>query len=123
MAYEDRYKELEALSHSDDAEVKRKAENWLIGIGLQGTAGLKVSEFLLDLAVRNSKGEIDHDEVSHLINKRYPDSPLRDSLGHHPLDGDYEVIPNDSPRIKEIEENARRLRPGLYEQDKTQKGK
>ena len=34
MAYEDKYEELEALAHSDDAEVKRKAENWLIGIGL-----------------------------------------------------------------------------------------
>lgn len=76
---------------------------------------MKVSEFLLDLAVRNSKGEIDHDEVSRLINERYPDSPLRDSLGHHPLDGDYEVIPPNSPRNKEIEENDRRLRPGLYE--------
>ena len=115
MAYEDKYNELLALSHSEDMEVKRKAENWLIGIGLQGTAGLKVSEFLLDLAVRNSKGEIDHDEVSRLINERYPDSPLRDSLGHHPLDGDYEVIPPNSPRNKEIEENYRRLRPGLYE--------
>lgn len=123
MAYEDKYKELEALAHSADIEVKRKAENWLIGIGLQGTVGVRVSEFLLDLAVSNSKGDIDHNEVSRLINERYPDSPLRDSLGHHPLDGDYEVIPNDSPRIKEIEENARRLRPGLYEHDKTQKGK
>ena len=122
MTYEDKYNELLALSHSEDMEVKRKAENWLIGIGLQGTAGLKVSEFLLDLAVRNSKGEIDHDEISRLINERYPDSPLRDSLGHHPLDGDYEVIPDDSPRIKEMEENARRLRPGLYENKQSRKG-
>lgn len=120
MAYEDKYKELEALAHSDDAEVKRKAENWLIGIGLQCTTGLKVSEFLLDLAVRNSKGEIDHNEVSRLINERYPDLPLRNNLGHHPLDGDYEVIPDDSPRIKDIEKNARCLRPGLYDKDITQ---
>lgn len=123
MAYEDKYKALEALTHSNDVEVKRKAENWLIGIGLQGTAGLKVSEFLLDLAIRNSKGEIDHDEVSRLINEHYPDSHLRDSLGHHPLDGEYEVIPPDSPKIKEMEENARRLRPGLYENKQSRKRK
>lgn len=121
MAYEDKYKELEALTHSNDVEVTRKAENWLIGIGLQGTAGLKVSEFLLDLAIRNSKGEIDHEEVSRLINEHYPYSPLRDGLGHHPLDGDYEVIPDDSPRIKEMEKNARRLRPGLYENKQSRK--
>ena len=84
---------------------------------------MKVSEFLLDLAIRNSKGEIAHDKVGHLINERYPDLPLRNSLGHHPLDGDYEIIPADSPRNKEIEENARCLRPGLYEHDRTQKGK
>ena len=123
MAYEDKYEELEALADSNDAEVKQKAENWLIGIGLQGTTGLKVSEFLLDLAIRNSKGEIAHEKISHLINERYPDLSLLDRLGHHPLDGDYEIIPANSPRNKEIEENARRLRPGLYEHDRTQKGK
>lgn len=124
MAYEDKYKELEALSHSDDAEIKQKARNWIIGIGLQGSAGLKVSDFLLDLAIRNSKGEMTHDEVTRLINEHYPDSPLRDSLTHHPLDGDYEIIPSDSPKIKEIEECNRKLRPGLYEQiDKTKDGK
>lgn len=121
MAYEDKYKELEALSHSDDAEIKQKAGNWLIGIGLQGSAGLNVSDFLLDLAIRNSKGEIDHYEVCRLINEHYPDSPLRDRLGHHPLDGDYEVIPPDSPKIKEIDEYNRKLRPGLYEQIEKQK--
>lgn len=81
---------------------------------------MKVSEFLLDLTIRNSKGEIAHDKVSHLINERYPDLLLRDRIGHHLLDGDYEVIPPDSPKIKDIEENARRLRPGLYKKDITQ---
>lgn len=115
MGYGDKYNELEKLSHSDVAEVRRKADSWLIGIGLQGTAGLRVSEFLLDLAIRNSKGEISDDDVSHLIKEHYPISPLRDTLSHHPLDGGYEIIPSDSPKIKEIEEYNRKLRPGLYE--------
>lgn len=114
MAYEDRYKELTELSHSDVAEVRRKADSWLIGIGLQGTVGLRVSEFLLDLAIRNSKGEISDEEVSRLIKEHYPNSPLRDTLSHPPLDGGYEVIPSDSPKIKEIEEYNRKLRPELY---------
>lgn len=115
MTYEDKYKELEKLSHSDVADVRRKADSWLIGIGLQGTAGLRVSEFLLDLAIRNSKGEISNDEVSRLIKEHYPNSPLCDTLSHHPLDGGYEIIPPDSPKIKEIEEYSRKLRPGLYQ--------
>lgn len=115
MAYEDKYNELLALSNSDDAEAKRKARNWLLCIGLQGSAGLRVSEFLLDLAIRNSKGEISDDEVSRLIKEHYPNSPLRDTLSHHPLDGGYEIIPPDSPKIKEIEEYSRKLRPGLYQ--------
>ncbi len=114
MTYEDKYTELEKLSHSDVAEVRRKADSWLIGIGLQGTAGLRVSEFLLDLAIRNSKGEISNDEVSRLIKEHYSNLPLRDTLSHHPLDGGYDVIPPDSPKIKEIEEYNRKLRPELY---------
>ena len=38
------------------------------------------------------------------------------------LDGDYEIIPPDSPRIQEIEEYNRKLRPTLYaELDKKKK--
>lgn len=115
MTYKDKHKKLEELSHNDVAEVRRKADSWLIGIGLQETAGLRVSEFLLDMAIRNSKGEISDDEVSRLIKEHYLNSPLRDKLTHHPLDGGYEVIPPDSPKMKEIEEYSRKLRPGLYQ--------
>lgn len=82
--------------------------------GCREQPGLRVSEFLLDLAIRNSKGEISDEEVSRLIKEHYPNSPLRDTLSHHPLDGGYEVIPSDSPKIKEIEEYNRKLRPELY---------
>lgn len=52
------------LSHSDNPEIKRKADVWLISIGLQGAAELKVSSLILDLAIRNVKGEITRDVVS-----------------------------------------------------------
>ena len=114
MTYEEKYKELVELSHSENSEIKEKADAWLIGIGLQGAAELKVSAFLLDLAIRIVKGEIIRDEVSQLLNAHYANMPKTETKRSHGLDGDYEIIPPDSPRIKEIEEWSRIIRPGLY---------
>ncbi len=116
MAYEEKYKELVELSHSDDSVIKEKADTWLISIGLQGAAELKVSSFLLDLAIRNVKSEITRDEVSQLLNAHYANMPKTGRKRSHGLDGDYEIIPPDSPKIKEIEEYNRKLRPALYAQ-------
>ena len=114
MTYEEKYKELVELSHSDNPEIKEKADAWLIGIGLQGAAELKVSAFLLDLAIRNVKGEITRDEVSQSLHVHYANMPKTETKRSPGLDGDYEIIPPDSPRIKEIEEWSRKIRPGLY---------
>ena len=114
MTYEEKYKELVELSHSDDSNIKETADDWLISIGLQGAAELKVSAFLLDLAIRNVKGEITRDEVSQCLKERYGDILYKEPQSG--LDGGYEVIPPDSPRIKEIEEYNRKLRPALYAQ-------
>ena len=114
MTYEEKYNELVELSHSDLPEIKEKADAWLIGIGLQGATELKVSAFLLDLVIRNVKGEITRDEVSQLLNAHYANTPKTETKRSHGLDGDYEVLSPDSPRIKEIEEYNRKLRPALY---------
>ena len=116
MDYSEKYRELVELSHSDNTEIKEKADAWLISIGLQGAAELKVSAFLLDLAIRNVKGEITRDEVSQLLNAHYANMPKDETKRSHGLDGDYEIIPPNSPRIKEIEEYNRKLRPALYAQ-------
>ena len=124
MTFEEKYKELAELSHSENSEIKEMANAWLIGIGLQGAAELKVSAFLLDLAIRHVKGEISRDEVSQLLNTHYANIHKTESKRSHGLDGDYEIIPPDSPRIKEIEEYNRKLRPALYaELDKKRKKK
>ena len=112
MTYEEKYNELVELSHSENSEIKEKADAWLIGIGLQGAAQLKVSAFLLDLAIRNVKGEISRDEVSQRLKEHYGETVYREPKSG--LDGGYEVIPPDSPRLKEIEEYSRKLRPALY---------
>ena len=120
MTYEDKYNELVELSHSENSEIKDKADAWLIGIGLQGAAELKVSAFLLDLAIRNVKGEITRDEVSQRLKEHYGDTVFVEPKSG--LDGGYEIIPPDSQRIKEIEEYNRKLRPALYaELDKRKK--
>ena len=120
MSYKEKYNELVELSHSENFEIKEKADAWLISIGLQGAAELRVSAFLLDLAIRNVKGEITRDEVSQRLKEHYGDTVFVEPKSG--LDGGYEVIPPDSPRIKEIEEYNRRLRPALYtELDKRKK--
>lgn len=124
MNYSEEYRELVELSHRDDSEIKEKADAWLTSIGLQGAAELKVSAFLLDLAIRNVKGEITHDEVNQLLDAHYANMPKTERRRSHGLDGDYEIIPPDSPRIKEIEEYNRKLRQELYAQlDKERKRK
>ena len=120
MEYRKKYQELVELSHSENSEIKDKADAWLIGIGLQGAAEMKVSAFLLDLAIRNVKGEITRDEVSQRLKEHYGDTVYEEPKSE--LDGGYEIIPPASPRIKEIEEYNRKLRPALYaELDKMRK--
>lgn len=122
MTYEEKYNELVELSHSENSEIKEKADAWLIGIGLQGVAELRVSAFLLGLAIRNVKGEITRDEVSQMLNAHYANMPKDETKRSQGLDGDYEILPPDSPKIKEIEEYNRKLRPTLYaELDKNRK--
>ena len=114
MTYEEKYRELVELSHSENSEIKEKADAWLIGIGLQRAAELNVSAFLLDLAIRNVKGEITRDEVSQQLKEHYGNTEYVEPKSE--LNGGYGIIPPDSPRLKEIEEYNRKLRPALYAQ-------
>lgn len=120
MTYEEKYQELVELSCSDNPEIREQAEAWLVSIGLQDAAELKVSTFLLDLAIRNVKGEITREEVSRRLNEHY--AGIQKGEQKSGLNGGYEVVPPDSPKVKEIEEYNRKLRPALYaELDKKRK--
>jgi len=112
MTYKDKYQELVELSHSGNPEIKEQADAWLVSIGLQEAAELKVSAYLLDLAISNVKGEISRDEVSQRLREHYGDKLYEEPKTG--LDGGYEIIPPDSPEIDEIEEYNRKLRPALY---------
>lgn len=74
MIYKAKYQELVGLSHSDNPEIRELADAWLTSISLQDAAELKVSAFLLDLAVSNVKGEITREEVSQKLREHYGDN-------------------------------------------------
>ena len=50
-----------------DPEVRQRASNWSVAIGLQDVDLLSVSQFLIDTAKRNIRGEITQAEVARLI--------------------------------------------------------
>ena len=54
-----------------DPQKKERAEAWRVAIGLQAVDGLKVSDYLLELARRNIEGEISMEEVDKLLDKYY----------------------------------------------------
>lgn len=54
-----------------------KAYAWKTAIGLQAVDGLKTSEYLLDLAVRNIEGEISLKEVDNLLNNYYKEKKTK----------------------------------------------
>lgn len=112
MEYSKKYQYLVELSHSENSKIKELAEAWLISIGLQGAAELKVSAFLLDLTIRNVKGEITSNEVGQQLMEHYRETVYEEPKSG--LGGVYEVIPPDSPRVREIEEYHCKLRLTLY---------
>lgn len=60
----------EYRQHSDP-EVRQRAADWGMSIGLQDVDGLSVSPYLIELAKRNIEGEITIDEVRELIADYY----------------------------------------------------
>ena len=64
-----------------DPQKKERAEAWRVAIGLQAVDGLKVSDYLLELARRNIEGEISMEEVDKLLDKYYEEKHrIRDTL-------------------------------------------
>ena len=54
-----------------EPQKKERAETWRVAIGLQAVDGLKVSDYLLELARRNIEGEITMEEVNKLLDEYY----------------------------------------------------
>ncbi len=56
-----------------------KAKVWKTAIGLQEVDGLKPSDYLIATAKQNIEGDISIDEVKHLIDTYYKQSPKKDN--------------------------------------------
>lgn len=54
-----------------DTEKREKAKIWQAAIGLQGVDGLKVSEYLLQVAKQHIEGEISIKQARYLIDSYY----------------------------------------------------
>ena len=96
----------EYKNHPDKA-VRERANNWSAAIGLQDVAGLTVSEFLIQLARQQIEGKITMDEVTQMLNEHY---------GHsNHFSSTYDIVPPNSEMSKQIKEENKLRRPGMYE--------
>ena len=59
-----------------ELQKKERAEAWRVAIGLQAVDGLKVSNYLLELARRNIEGEISMEEVNKLLDEYYEEKHI-----------------------------------------------
>ena len=67
----EKYLNFDEYIRQGDPQKKERAEAWRVAIGLQAVDGLKVSDYLLELARRNIEGEISMEEVDKLSDKYY----------------------------------------------------
>lgn len=61
----------EEYINQDDPVKKERAINWRAANGLQAVDGLRVSDFLIEIARRNIEGDISMDEAQKLIEAHY----------------------------------------------------
>ena len=99
----------EEYKNYPDKDVRERANNWGVAIGLQNVDGLSVSEFLIQLARQQIKGEITMEEVIQRLNEHYKHRELYSST--------YEIVPPSSEMIKRMKEENDLRRPKMYEQD------
>lgn len=88
MAYEDRNKKFEQYLASGEPEVKERAINWSMAIGLQDVDRLKPSEFLLEQAKANIEGRISSEEVGKRLEEYYSQKLVREKAE---ADGTFEA--------------------------------
>ena len=76
----DLYLNFDEYIRQGDPQKKERAEAWRVAIGLQAVDGLKVSDYLLELARRNIEGEISMEEVNKLLDEYYEEKhKIRDT--------------------------------------------
>lgn len=61
----------EEYLNSEDLEKRERAKLWRTSIGLQNVDSLRVSNFLIETALKHSEGEISMDEIGRSIDEYY----------------------------------------------------
>ena len=89
-----------------DKDVRERANNWGAAIGLQDVDGLRVSEFLIQLARQQIEGKITMEEVTQKLNEQYKYRKLYNST--------YEIVPPNSEMIQRMKEENELRRPKMY---------
>lgn len=78
-----------------ESQKKERAEAWRVAIGLQAVDGLKVSDYLQELARRNIEGEISMEEVDKLLDEYYEEKHrIRDTWREYETYTKIEVHPD-----------------------------
>lgn len=67
MDYKQWQEEIDYIKKTGTPEQIELCDNWRVGIGVQKVDNLSVSGYLLDLSLRNIKGEIEFDEIEELL--------------------------------------------------------
>ncbi len=82
-----------------EPQKKERAEAWRVAIGLQAVDGLKVSDYLLELARRNIEGEITMEEVDKLLDEYYEEKHrIRDTWREYETYTKIDVHPDPEDR-------------------------
>lgn len=71
MDYKQWQQEIDYIKQTGTPEQIELCDNWGVGIGLQKVDNLNVSNYLLELSLRNIRGEIDFDELDALLQEYY----------------------------------------------------
>ena len=96
----------EEYKNHPNKDVRERANNWGAAIGLQNVDGLSMSEFLIQLARQQIKGEITMEEVTQRLNEHYKHRKLYSST--------YEIVPPNSEMIQRMKEENELHRPEMY---------
>jgi hypothetical protein len=91
----DLYLNFDEYIRQGDPQEKERAEAWRVAIGLQAVDGLKVSDYLLELAQKNIEGEISMEEVDKLLDEYYEEKHrIRDTWREYETYTKIEVHPD-----------------------------
>ena len=77
MKEKELYFDFDEYIRQGDPQKRERAEAWRVAIGLQAVDGLRVSDYLLELARKNIEGELTMEEVDNLLDKHYKEKRER----------------------------------------------